>query len=117
MALSVDRHREALFDRFTCGVEPPYAFSHLLIGGYERRNDAHDIVAGGNKEQLPLQRGVSESGRRDLELEADHQPLAANLLDHAVVPILELRQPLAHVQTKPCNPLEEAWSQNDVKRG
>src|ERR1700722_11126505 len=117
MALSVDRYSEALFDRFTSGVEQPDAFSHLLIGNHERRNDAHDIVAGRNKEELPLQRGVSESGRRDLELEADHQPLTANLLDDLVVSVLELRQPLAHVQAEPRNPVEEAWSQNDVKCG
>src|SRR6202021_2858059 len=40
-----------------------------------------------------------------------------NLLDDLVVSVLELRQPLAHVQAEPRNPVEEAWSQNDVKCG
>src|ERR1700722_1887153 len=117
MALSVDRYSEALFDRFASRVEPPDAFGQLLVRDHERRHNAHDIVAGGNEEKLQLQRSVSESGRRDLKLEADHQPLAANLLDDVMVTILKLRQTLAHVQTKSCDPLEEAWGQNDVKRG
>src|SRR5277367_2851555 len=109
MALSVDRHREALFDRFASRVESPNAFRDLLVGDHEGWDNAHDIVACGNEEELMLQSGVSERGRGDLQLEADHQPFAANLINHIVMPILELRQPLAHVQTEPRDPLEEAW--------
>ena len=56
-------------------------------------------------------------GRRDLQLEADHQPLAADLLDHGAVAILELREPLAHVETEPGDPLEEARREDDVEGG
>ena len=53
----------------------------------------------------------------NLELEADHKALAANLLDHGVMAILELREPLAHVEAEPRDPLEEARRENDVERG
>ena len=49
------------FDRLASGVEPPHAFGHLLVGDHEGRQDAHDIVAGGNEEKLLLQRRLGES--------------------------------------------------------
>src|ERR1700734_3582127 len=101
MALSVDRHREALLHRLASRVEPAHAFGDLLVGDHEGRQDAHDIVAGGNKEKLVSERGVSESGWRDLQLEADDEPLAPNPLDPPVMPILDPPQPLAHVQAEP----------------
>ena len=55
---------QALFDRGAGRVEPPHAFGDLLVGDDKRRQDAHDIVAGGNDEQLLLERRFGEIGRR-----------------------------------------------------
>ena len=62
-------------------------------------------------------RRLGECRRRDFELEADHQPFAADLLDHRAAAILELGEPLAHVQTESRDPLEEAGREDDVERG
>src|ERR1700677_3292024 len=117
MALSVDRHREALLDRLTSRVEPPYAFGQLLVGNHEGRHDAHDIVAGRDEKKLLLQGRLGELGWRNLQLQANQKTLAADLLDHIAMLILELRQPLAHVQAEPRDPLKETWGENDVEGG
>src|SRR5580658_6063706 len=114
---SVYRHDQPLLDSGAGSVEPPDAFRDLLVSDDQGRDDPHHVVAGGNDQQPLIERRLGEAGRRDFELDADHEPLAANLLDHRVAPILELGEPLAHVQAKPGDPLEEARRENDVKRG
>ena len=52
MRSSVDRDEEALFDRGASGVETPHAFGDFLLGDDERRQQPHDIVAGGNDQNL-----------------------------------------------------------------
>ena len=63
-------------------VQPPHALGELLLADDERRQQPHDAVAGGNGQQPAATRRGGESVRRQLQLQADHQPFAADLGDH-----------------------------------
>ena len=73
-------------------VEAAHAFGEFFVAEDQRRHDAHDIVAGGDRQQMMVARQRREIGRRHLELQADHEALAAHVLDHVGMSVLQRGQ-------------------------
>ncbi len=83
----------------------------MMSGGSE----AHDVVAGGNRQQMAAPRRGGEVLRRQLQLQADHQPLAADLGDDVGMAVLELGEPLARERAEPRDALDETVRQHLVE--
>src|SRR5208337_1021410 len=92
---SVDGYHEALLDRSAGGVKTPHALGDFLLGDHERRQQPHDIVSGRNDQDLLGHRRLGEIGRRNLELEADHQAFPPHLLDDGGPAIIQFGEALA----------------------
>src|SRR5208283_2117584 len=81
----------------------------------QRRQEAHDIVAGRDEENSRLARRLEEIEMGDARLEAEHQPLAAQALDDLRMLVLELGELLTQHRLQPIDALEEAFFENDVE--
>ena len=98
-------------------MEPPHPFAQFVVGNDERRQQAHDGVAGRNGQKAMISSEGREARGGNLELESDHEAFAANLLDHPRVAILELGELLARQQPQPGDVFDEARRQHDVEHG
>ena len=70
----------------------------LGFGDVERRQQAHDVLAGADRQQLLGHAGGDHLAHRRLDLDAGQQAAAAHLLDHVGVLVLDARQLLLEAQ-------------------
>ena len=69
-----------------------------LVGDDQRRQQPHDIVAGGDRQHLLGAQRVDHLGAGGTMPQAEQQALAAHLGDHRAVAILDLGEPLLEQQ-------------------
>src|SRR5262245_54312055 len=83
------RSRSWLGDAFQRLRQPLHRFRDLLLGDVERGKQAHDVLAGTDRQELLLHTRRYHIAHRRLDLDADQQPAAAHLLDHIRVFVLD----------------------------
>ena len=80
------------------GVEPAHRLVDLGLADDQRRQQAHDVVAGRHEEQALGARGGGDLAVRDAALDAEHQPLAADFLDEVGMRVGDRRELLLQEQ-------------------
>ena len=97
---------------------PRDRLGHLGLADDQRRQQAHDVVAGADREQLLVAQRVDQIAvRHRPHLQADQQALAAHLRDHRRMPVLDLGEPLLEQQRHLADVIEEAGLEHDVEHG
>ena len=98
-------------------VEARDRLGDFLLADDERRQQPHDVVAGGDGDHLLGAQRVDQLAGRHHGAQADQQSFAAHLGDHRRIAILDLREPLLEQQRDPLHAFEKAGRQHHVEHG
>ncbi len=79
-------------------IEPRDAFGDFLLADDERRQQAHDIIAGGDREHFFGAQRVDKLAGRNESAQADQQTFAAHLGDQRRIAVFDFRQTLLEEQ-------------------
>ena len=92
-----------------------HGLADLRLGDVERRQQAHDVVAGADGQQLLGHARGHHVAHRRLDLDAGQQAAAAHLLDHVGMLVLDARQLLLEAQPRVAHLVEEARLQHGIE--
>jgi hypothetical protein len=97
--------------------KPGDAFHNFLLAHNQRRQQPHDVIAGGDRDHFLRAQRVDEFARRHDRPQADQQTFAADLGYDRRIAVLDFGEALLEQQRRAPYPLEKAGREHDIEHG